>query len=129
MQDMEAAEQLRDEIAAFRRSKPFGGYPRELRGKATRYATERRRAGVGVGQIASELGVHPVTARAWCGEGRDEEPGRIEGRDSVSLVPLVVCGDAAARLELQFPDGTRCQASGVTAPLLAQVIEALRRPR
>jgi hypothetical protein len=53
----------------------------------------------------------------------------MQGNDSVSLVPLVVCADAAAKLELQFPDGTRCQASGVTAPLFAQVIEALRRPR
>ena len=54
---------------------------------------------------------------------------RTEGGDSISLVPLVVCADASPKLELQCLDGARCHASGVTGPLLAQVIEALRRPR
>jgi hypothetical protein len=129
MEDVEAGDQLRREIVAFRRGKPYGRFPRALYAKAKRYATERRRGGTSVGKIAAELGVRPVTARAWCEEGVAEKHDRIEGGDSISLVPLVVCADAAAKLELQFPDGTRCHASGVTAPLLAQVIEALRRPR
>lgn len=129
MDDVEVGEELRREIAAFRKASPFGRYPTALYARARRYATEQRQAGVSVGKIAAELGVRQVTARAWCSEGAEEGRGRIQGNDGVSLVPLVVCPDATTRLELQFPDGTRCQASGVTAPLLAQVIEALRRSR
>ena len=129
MEDVDAGAQLRREIVTFRQSMPYGRFPRALYAKAKRYATERRRGGTSVGKTAAELGVRPVTARAWCEEGVDEKHDRIQGSDNISLVPLVVCADAAARLELQFPDGTRCHASGVTAPLLAQVIEALRRPQ
>lgn len=129
MDDVEAVDDLRRELAAFRKGSPFGRYPAALHARAKRYATEQRQAGASVGKIAAELGVRHVTARAWCGEGAEESRGRMQGNDSVSLLPLVVCSDAATRLELQFPDGTRCQASGVTAPLFAQVIQALRRSR
>jgi transposase-like protein len=128
MDEVEAGDQLRRELLGFRKDRPFGRYPSALQARAVKFASERRQAGVSVSKIASELGVRPITARAWCRQSGDEGGGS-PSNEGVSLVPLMVCADAATTLEVRFPDGTRCQASGVTGPVFAHVIEALRRPR
>jgi|WetSurMetagenome_2_1015567.scaffolds.fasta_scaffold395771_2 hypothetical protein len=127
--------QLRTELAKNRERKKFGTYPAEVRERAVAYARERVKAGVGVGQIASELGVSGVTVRSWVGGPAAHEASRPQGKQdgSVSLLPVVVRSDQGVRrptrLEVEFPDGTRLGVNGITGQDLVDAIQALRRPQ
>lgn len=54
--------QLRAELSRYREQKSRGKYPSELRERAEAYARERTRVGATPTEIATELGVHKMTA-------------------------------------------------------------------
>lgn len=137
MTDVQTAERLREQLASCRQTKGFNQYPAQLRQEAVRYARSRRRQGVRPNAIAGELGVAVTTADAWSRLEQDE-PGAIRVRRSarapgsdLSLIPVVVRPEAPkrllSRLEVEFGDGTRLQATGVSPEDLVRAIEALRR--
>jgi len=136
MTDVQTAERLRERLASCRQTKGFNQYPAQLRQEAVRYARSRRRQGVRPNAIAGELGVAVTTADAWSRLEQDDpgvrvrKPGRTSGTE-LSLVPVVVRPEAPkrllSRLEVEFGDGTRLQATGVSPEDLVRAIEALRR--
>ena len=138
MTDSKTAQRLHEELAGCRQAEGFNRYPSELRDEAVAYARARRRAGVGLSQIAKELGVAITTADAWSKpeQGgawrRGREDGARHSSDKLSLVPVVVRPEVStrvlSRLEVDFGDGTRLQATGISADDLARAIQALRRP-
>lgn len=132
----ETATQLRQKLADCRKSKGFNRYDAALKQEAARYARARRSQGPGVTVIAKELGVAVATVEAWLRLGQSESliprGQRHERSDagSLSLVPVVVRPEAqrvVSRLEVDFGDGTRLQATGIAADDLARAIETLRR--
>jgi hypothetical protein len=137
MTDVQTAERLREQLASCRHTKGFNRYPAQLRQEAVRYARSRRRQGVRPNAIAVELGVAVTTADSWSDLEQDEarairvrRSARAPGTD-LSLIPVVVRPEASrrllSRLEVEFGDGTRLQATGVSPEDLVRAIEALRR--
>jgi len=137
MTDVQTAERLREQLASCRQTKGFNRYPAQLRQEAVRYARSRRRQGVRPNAIAVELGVAVTTADSWSDLEQDEarairvrRSARAPGTD-LSLIPVVVRPEAPrrllSRLEVEFGDGTRLQATGVSPEDLVRAIEALRR--
>lgn len=141
MTDERAAQRLRQELTKSRQGKGFNRYPSPLRDEAIEYARARRRAGARPVKIAEELGVSVGTVDAWSKRGR--LPAAARGSNAVArqsqsaeltLMPVVVRADrpetehrVVSRLEVDFGDGTRLQAAGITADDLARAIELLRR--
>ncbi len=147
MVDSRTLERLRVELADSRRVKGFNKYPAKLREQAVAYALARRSSGAGPAQIARELGVAVTTADAWSQSATvasGKQPGRVGSRagDELSLAEMVVraqtsgpqaaaqswMGHRALRLEVDFADGTKLQATGIGAQDVARAIELLRRP-
>jgi len=137
MTDVQTAERLREQLASCRQTKGFNRYPAQLRQEAVRYARSRRRQGVRPNTIAVELGVAVTTADGWSALEQDEQrdirvrrSARAPGSD-LSLIPVVVRPEAPrrllSRLEVEFGDGTRLQATGISPEDLVRAIEALRR--
>jgi hypothetical protein len=137
MTDVQTAERLREQLTTCRRTKGFNQYPVQVRQEAVRYARSRRRQGVRPSAIAVELGVAITTAAAWSRLEQDQ-PQAIRARrptrtprTELSLVPVVVRPEslrrALSRLEVEFGDGTRLQATGVSPEDLVHAIEVLRR--
>ena len=138
MIDEGTGRRLRQELAKARQAKGFNKYPAILRDEAMRYAQSRRKQGIGVSLIAKELGVAITTVDAWSGPDGRRSTVRIGGHDArqssidkLSLVPVVVQPEPTrrvlSRLEVDFGDGTRLQATGIAAEDLARAIELLRR--
>jgi hypothetical protein len=131
------AEQLRCALAKHRQRQRHGKYPKRLREQACRYTRDRQSSGVDVGVIAKELGVPKATAARWTSEESESDeskPVQAERQSSVagvSFVPVVVRPARsewrAARLEVDFADGTRLQAFGVGPEVLATTLQTLRR--
>ncbi|MFC1643034.1 hypothetical protein ACFL5O_10195, partial [Myxococcota bacterium] len=131
------AEQLRCALAKHRQRQRHGKYPKHLRERACRYTSDRQSSGVGVGAIAKELGVPKTTAERWTIEepvSDESRPVQVKTPSSVagmSFVPVVVRPAPsewrAARLEVDFADGTRLQAFGVGPEVLATTLQTLRR--
>ncbi|WP_438002366.1 hypothetical protein WMF26_24950 [Sorangium sp. So ce185] len=127
--------QLRAELSRYREQKSRGKYPSELRERAEAYARERSRAGATPTEIATELGVHKMTADRWVagGERADEGalPATTKAAQHVPFLPVVVRPDRREapplRLNVAFTDGTRMQVCGIGARDLVEAIEALRR--
>jgi len=103
------------------------------------YARARRQQGNGPSLIAKELGIAVTTADAWSRPQQQmatiptrARPGSSIVKDELSLIPVVVRPEqdhrVLARLEVEFSDGTRLQATGVGAEDLTRTIEMLRRP-
>ena len=137
MTDVHTAERLREQLASCRQSKGFNQYLAQLRQEAVRYARSRRRQGVRPSAIAVELGVAITTADGWSRLEQDQpqavrvrRPTRTP-RTELSLVPVVVRPESPrrvlSRLEVEFGDGTRLQATGVSPEDLVRAIEVLRR--
>ena len=134
--EMTKGAQIRGALLKYRERNRYGKYPQELQLPAVEYSIQRRRAGASVAEIAAELGVHEVTAKAWTAA-----TAAVSGSSSIksmpsaglSLVPVVVRQEPAlarlTRLEVEFSDGTRLVASGVGGSDLVDAIEALRRTR
>lgn len=131
-----AADQLRRALARYRQQQRHGKYPERLQQQACQYTKERRRSGWSVRAIAEELGVPAATAARWAAE--EAEPGESRSlseaqspMSGMSFVPVMVRPEPkrwpAARLELDFPDGTRVQVFGVDSDALASTIQTLRR--
>ncbi|MGK4003603.1 transposase [Sorangium sp. So ce1036] len=55
----------------------MGKYPSELRERAEAYARERSRAGATPTEIATELGVHKMTADRWLAGGERVDDGAL----------------------------------------------------
>lgn len=136
MTDSETAGRLRKRLADCRQAKGFNKYPSDVREEAVAYAQGRRSQGAGPSLIAKELGVAVTTADAWCELGADKGYGRwpddsVGGSDKLSLVPVAVAPQApqrvVSRLEVDFGDGTKLQATGISAEDLARAIHVLRR--
>lgn len=134
----QTAQQLREELAKCRQGKGFNKYPAGLRQRAVAYCRTRQTMGVGPSGIAQELGVSLGTAGGWCrGEHAGAEPerggheGTGGGTQKLSLLPVVVRPQGSqpgvSRLEVDFVDGTRLVATGISAQELTATIELLRR--
>jgi hypothetical protein len=133
------AQSLREELSKYRNVKGFNRYPADLRDEAVDYARARRQQGNGPSLIAKELGIAVTTADAWSRPQQQmatiptrARPGSSIVKDELSLIPVVVRPEqdhrVLARLEVEFSDGTRLQATGVGAEDLTRTIEMLRRP-
>ncbi|MGK4001085.1 hypothetical protein WMF31_41935 [Sorangium sp. So ce1036] len=130
--------QLRAELSRYREQKSRGKYPSELRERAEAYARERSRAGATPTEIATELGVHKMTADRWLAGGERVDDGALPGatkaaQQDVPFLPVVVRPERreapSLRLNVAFTDGTRMQVCGIGARDLVEAIEALRRGR
>ena len=131
------AEQLRCALAKHRQRQRHGKYPKRLREQACRYTRDRQSSGVGVGVIAKELGVPKATAARWTIEEPEADESRAVQAETpssvagMSFVPVVVRPAhsewRAARVEVDFADGTRLQAFGVGPEILATTLQTLRR--
>lgn len=138
MTDSKTAQRLREQLAECRQGKGFNRYPTAVRDEAMAYARSRRALGAGASQIAEELGVAITTADSWSKPEHDgdwrraSDDGVRQSSDKLSLVPVVVRQDAPrrvlSRLEVDFGDGTRLHATGISAEDLARAIELLKRP-
>ena len=141
MTDERAAQRLRQELSKCREGKGFNKYPSPLRDEAIEYARARRQFGVRPVKIAEELGVSVGTVDAWSKPVQSATPKRgsnglakkVQSAE-LSLMPVVVRAErpeaehrVLSRLEVDFGDGTRLQAAGITADDLARAIELLRR--
>ena len=131
------AQRLREELSKHRDVKGFNRYPAGLRDEAVDYARGRRQQGFGPSLIAKELGIAVTTAKAWSKPQqmatmpmRAQQSSSI-GKDKLSLIPVVVRPEQGhrvwARMEVEFTDGTRLQATGVLAEDLTRTIDVLRR--
>jgi len=136
MHEEQTAHSLRQQLAQCRSSKGFNQYPSPLRQQAVQYARMRRSQGASPGTIASELGIAITTAVSW---GRlDQAPAQLSNSQaigrrcgtSLSLVPVVVRAErtqhTACRLEVDFGDGSRLQATGVSVQDIVGIIATLR---
>lgn len=130
--------QLRAELSRYREQKSRGKYPSELRERAEAYARERSRAGATPTEIATELGVHKMTADRWLAGGERVDDGALPratraAQQDVPFLPVVVGPERreapSLRLNVAFTDGTRMQVCGIGARDLVEAIEALRRGR
>ncbi|WP_437613355.1 helix-turn-helix domain-containing protein [Sorangium sp. So ce834] len=129
--------QLRAELSRYREQKSRGKYPSELRERAEAYARERSRAGATPTQIATELGVHKMTADRWVADGERADEGSLptapKAAQHVPFLPVVVRPERREapplRLNVAFTDGTRMQVCGISARDLVEAIDALRRGR
>ncbi|WP_437876798.1 helix-turn-helix domain-containing protein [Sorangium sp. So ce513] len=127
--------QLRAELSRYREQKSRGKYPSELRERAEAYARERTRAGVTPTEIATELGVHKMTADRWVADGERAGEGALrrapKAAQQVPFLPVVVRPERREapplRLSVAFTDGTRMEVCGIGARDLVEAIEALRR--
>jgi transposase-like protein len=126
---------LREALEKHRRRQKYGKFPERLRHRAYQYAKERLDAGGTTSVIAQELGVSPRLAARWAREGKALKAlaPRAPLTGALSFVPVVVKSEQpecrAARLEVDFPDGTRLQAFGIGPDALGSTIEALRGRR
>ncbi|WP_236644148.1 helix-turn-helix domain-containing protein [Sorangium cellulosum] len=127
--------QLRAELSRYREQKSRGKFPSELRERAEAYAKERSRAGATPTEIATELGVHKMTADRWVAGGERADEGALpratKAAQDVPFLPVVVRPERREapplRLNVAFTDGTRMQVCGIGARDLVEAIEALRR--
>ena len=130
--------QLCNALSKFRERQRYGKYPQQLREQALAYCAEQSRSGATVTDLAAELGVYEATVSKWLSAGRRHLPeaasSTVTRAAGLSLVPIVVRPEPSqtsrvARMEVEFPDGTRLAASGIGGRELAEAIESLRRSR
>ncbi len=129
MNNVSEAHEIREQIRAFRAKTRWGRLPEALQIRGRAYAQQRREQGGKWKQIASELGVHGVTAQQW--GSSDAKNGSVAPAEPV-LMPVVVkhknaAKDALDRVEVEFPNGVRVRASGVGAQGLEQLMRMLGR--
>ena len=81
--------------------------------------------------VGGRVSVCPRLPGIWAWR-HGREDGARHSSDKLSLVPVVVRPEVStrvlSRLEVDFGDGTRLQATGISADDLARAIQALRRP-
>ncbi|WP_437907893.1 helix-turn-helix domain-containing protein [Sorangium sp. So ce327] len=78
--------QLRAELSRYREQKSRGKYPSELRERAEAYAKARSRSGATPTEIATELGVHKMTADRWVADGERADEGALPRAPRAALV-------------------------------------------
>ena len=133
----EEAERLRGTLATCRQGKKFSRYPASVKREVARYIRVRLDEGAGLTTVARELGLSYLTAEAWAKGGQKcaklgPPVADAKKKSDLSLVPVVVrqpevSGHAVSRLEVEFADGTRLQATGICPTDLVRAIEVLRR--
>jgi transposase-like protein len=126
--------QLRGALDKYRRRRKYGKFPAPLRLRACQYAKHRLDDDATISVVAQELGVSRRLAARWAREGKALKVGpRAPSTGELSFVPVVVKSEQsecrAARLEVEFPDGTRLHAFGIGSDALGSTIHALRSQR
>ena len=108
--------------AALVRSKEGLGrpYPEHIRSTVLALAERQRRAGVGLGSFAAEVGVSATTLRKW---KRDAGGGPGAARAAFCEVEIVAPGPRASALVIHGPSGLRIE--GVTITDLAELVRRL----
>ena len=108
--------------AALVRSKEGLGrpYPEHIRSTVLALAERQRRAGVGLGSFAAEVGVSATTLRKW---RRDAGSGAGVAPAAFCEVEFVAPGPSASTLVIHGPSGLRIE--GATITDLAELVRRL----
>lgn len=129
-QDAEARE-IYEQVKAYRARKPRGRLPDAVQKLGQAYARKRREMGGSWAQIGTALGVLPVTAQQWAESASIEAAADV--RQAPALLPILVSHKSAPprvvadRIEVEFPNGVRLRATGLSEPTLERLVQTMGR--
>ncbi len=113
MSHVESAEALKSQLASAERTGVGRGYPLALREAAVEHMVARRAEGASLFEIATEIGVQPITLSRWARRGA-----RAEG----SFRAVRVVESAPASLVVHGPHGLRIEGDAST---IAELLRSL----
>lgn len=98
-----AGARIRKRVTALGKRSRGGRIPRELRDEIAEYARARRTEGIGMREIAAEVGVSPESIRRWTAAGWGETakalPVRVRAEEVDDEGGIVVVTPGGVRIE------------------------------